>query len=1046
MRTLPRLFVFVIGSVLLGQQVPPSLFNGLAWRMIGPFRGGRSVAVSGAQGGGSSFYFGSVNGGVWKTTDAGTVWAPIFDDQPIASIGALEVAPSNPNILYAGTGESDIRSNLASGDGVYKSTDAGKTWKNVGLAATLQISRILIDPRDPNTVLVAALGHAYAPNEERGVFRSTDGGETWEKVLYRGPKVGAADLAAAMDEPSVVFASLWEAHRPPWSTYAPVEGPGTGLYRSRDGGKIWEEVSGQGLPARPWGRIGIAVAGRTHGKKVYATFDAKEGGLYRSDDGGDTWSRVNGDSRITSRSWYFSCITADPNDPDVVYVPNVALYRLTGGGKDLSIVRGAPGGDDYHQLWIDPANSSHMVLGTDQGTTVSLNGGLTWSTWYNQPTAQFYHVVTDNEFPYHVYGAQQDSGTAATASRTERSQIDSRDWFTVGGSESGYIAPDPKDPSIFYITGTYGSVSRYNRRTMQSQNVAPSLMPNFGTEINERKFRDPWTPVLVFSPIQSNALYLGTQYVMRTLDGGLHWRTMSPDLTGAKPNGAVDKTVGVTAENAIERGYGVVYAIAPSPLLASEVWAGSDTGLIHITRDDGKTWSNVTPPGLSAWSKIAQLEASHFKRGEAYAAVDRHRVDDPKPYLFRTRDFGKTWQPIVEGIGKSAFLNSVREDPKHEGLLFTGSELGVYVSFDDGDHWESLQLNLPITSIRDLTIHNNDLIVATHGRSFWILDDISPLRQITPKESADESRLYKPATAIRMTSDGFLGTPLPPEEPQAKNPPRGASIDYYLASSGKTAQLEILDFSGKTVRRFSTDDTPPKPPEDAPIAPRWFAEPPRLRAEAGMHRFIWDLRYGRTGEQTTADPDDTGLETWIGPLVLPGAYRVKLSVDGKMVSTRSLQVIMDPRTHVTAAELSEQFRWAQRTFEDLITARIAGGELKSFLAQIDKAKGALAGNKALADATAEASERAREIESGGTQGRDSGLVFLNRAFTLTLNAIEGADRVPPSQVIAFYESSAQKLKSRLSQWTAMKQSAIPALNHRLRLAGLKPLDISRSKE
>ncbi len=1047
-RAFPPSLAFLLCSLLSGQQLSSRLFSGMEWRLIGPFRGGRSVAVSGVGRGSSTFYFGAVDGGVWKSTDAGTVWKPLFDDQPVASIGALEVAPSDPNIIYAGTGEADIRSDLASGDGVYKSIDAGKTWKNVGLKDTRQISRLLVDPRDPNVVFVAALGHAYAPNEERGVFRSGDGGETWEKVLYRGPKIGAADMAIASDEPSIVFAAMWEAHRPAWSTYAPVNGPGSGLYRSNDGGKTWGQLTGHGLPAGEWGRVGVAVARGTHGKRVYAAIDTKDAGLYRSDDGGANWIRVNADPRITSRAWYFNCITADPNDPDVLYIPNVALYKLSEGGKTLSIVRGAPGGDDYHQLWIDPADSSHMVLGSDQGATVSLNGGLTWSTWYNQPTGQFYHVVTDNEFPYHVYGAQQDSGAAATASRTDHGQIDARDWFTVSGSESGYIAPDPKDRNIFYVSGTYGTVSRFDRRTMQSQNIAPSLLPGFGTEINQRKYRDPWTPVLVFSPAQTNALYLGTQYVMRTVDGGLHWQTISPDLTGAKDSVMAAKPHdAATVENAQERGYGVVYTIAPSPLSASEIWAGSDTGLIHCTRDAGKTWSNVTPSGVSSWSKITQIEASHFARGAAYAAVDRHRLDDRRPYLFRTRDFGKTWQPIVTGLADDAFLNSIREDPKRKGLLFAGTEFGVSVSFDDGDQWQPLQLNLPATSVRDLSIHEDDLVIATHGRSFWILDDIAPLRQIGPSIAAGDAWLYKPARAIRMTSDSFSGTPLPPEEPQARNPPRGAYIDYFLQSAANTpVELEILDPLGKTVRRFSSHDKLSDAPKNPPIAPRWFTAPQQLSQEAGMHRFIWDLRWGRNGEQTMADVEDSGMETWIGPLALPGAYQVKMNVNGKQFMQR-LEVAMDPRAVANRADLLQQFEWAQRAFDDMIAARQAGAEVRGFRQQLDKVKAGLNQNQASLMASVAAADRtSREILTGGAPSDASGLDGVSRSLVIALAALEGADRVPPSQVIALYRESALKLKSRLSDWSALKQTIIPALNQQLRNAGLAPVQIVRVEE
>lgn len=951
-------------------SLSPQLFNGLAWRLIGPFRGGRAVAVSGAQGGGATFYFGAVDGGVWKTEDAGTVWTPVFDGQRVASIGAIAVAPSDPNVIYAGTGESDIRSDLSSGEGVYKSTDGGKTWQSMGLKETRQISRIVVDPHNPNTVLVAALGHAYGPNPERGVFRSADGGQIWEKVLDRGPDIGAADLAIATRDPSVVFAAMWNAHRPPWSVYGPLEGPGSGLFRSRDGGKTWSQLSGRGLPEGQWGRVGVTVS--QDAQRVYALIDAKEAGLYRSDNGGDSWARVNNDSRLTSRSWYFSCITIDPNDPDVVYVPNVAFYKLTDGGKNLTIVRGAPGGDDYHQLWIDPADSRHMVLGTDQGTTVSSNGGATWSTWYNQPTGQFYHVTTDNDFLYHVYGAQQDSGTAATASRTDHARIDARDFFTVGGSESGYIAPDPKNPDIFYISGTYGTLVRFDRKLMQSQNVAPSAAPTvFGAPISEQKYRDPWTPVVVFSPAQPNAFYFGTQYVMRTLDGGTHWQTISPDLTGAAKNVPSDSSP-VTVENAKERGYGVVYTIAPSPLNAAEIWAGSDTGLIHLTRDGGKTWTNVTPPGLSPWSKISLIEISHFNSGEAYVAVDRHRLDDQRPYLFRTRDYGKTWTSITTGIPDNAFVHCIREDPKRQGLLYAGTELGVYVSFDDGAHWQSLQLNLPVVSVRDLAIHGNDLVAATHGRSFWILDDIAPLRGLS--EYSDTSiQLYHPAIAYRLKHDLFLETPIPPEEPQAHNPPEGAYVDYYLPETATgEVTLDILDTNGRLVRRYSSSDQGLPESKDPSIAPRWIPKPQILSKAPGMHRFVWDLRYGDPRELTVDDPEGTGLDTWIGPLVVPGSYNAKLTVNGRSLMA-SFEVKMDPRASVTQADLVAQFRWAKRAFDDLITTRLA-------------------------------------IH----QSQDKTLETLQANFTAALEAMESADRAPTSQAIQLYLDSNKLLHDKLA--------------------------------
>ena len=972
-----------LSVLLVFSQTPPSLSGSLLWRLIGPFRGGRSVSVSGVPGSGTTFLFGSVDGGIWKTADAGTTWSPIFDGQPVASIGALEIAPSDPNIIYAGTGESDIRSNLASGDGVYKSTDGGGTWANVGLKETRQISRLAVDPRNPNHVIVAALGHAYAPNDDRGIFVSDDGGSSWKKTLFKGPAIGAADIAISADNPNIVFAALWEAHRPPWSTYAPIAGAGSGLYRSVDGGHSWEPLTAHGLPETKLGRMGIAIAKGTSSQRVYVSVDAgpDASGLYRSDDGGVSWKRVNADPRITSRAWYFSSITADPKDPDVVYIPNVALFKLAGGGTDLSIVRGAPGGDDYHQLWIDPVNSKRMALASDQGTVVSVDGGASWTTWYNQPTAQLYHVITDNAYPYNLYASQQDSGTAALPSRTDHGQIDASDFTTVGGSESGYIAPDPQDANVFYVTGTFGTVERFDRRTRESQNIAPWPGPsNFGTP-SERKYRDPWTPMLVFSPIQHNALYLGTQYVMRTLDGGLHWQTLSPDLTGAE--NLNDKSP-VTADNAKQLGYGVVYSIAPSPLVADQIWAGTDTGLVHLTRNAGKTWANVTPPEVTPWSKITHIEASRFSPSEAFIAIDRHRLDDRGPHAFRTRDFGKTWQPIVTGIGDHSFLNVIREDPKRKGLLFAGTEFGVYVSWNDGDRWQPLQLNLPTTSVRDLAIHDNDLIAATHGRSFWVLDDIAILRQMSNTPEA-VTRLFAPSRAVRTISDTFQGTPLPVDEPKAENPPFGAYVDYYLSTSVTgPITLDFLNSAGEVVRRYSSKDKIPVPSTQVAIAPRWLHKAPALSAEPGLHRFVWDLRYERSSDGSV-DDDDNDNANYPGPVVLPGTYKVRLTTnEGKL--EQALTIILDPRSVATPTGLLQQFTWAKRAFQDVVAAR-----------------------KATADLAAARSKQTKPVPDLESIGKE--LAAVTRALTAALTAMESSDRTPPSQVISLYQQSAATLRS-----------------------------------
>jgi photosystem II stability/assembly factor-like uncharacterized protein len=885
-------------------SLPPELFHQLAWRNIGPFRGGRVAAVSGVIGDYTTFYFGSVGGGIWKTTNAGTTWQPIFDQQKVASIGALAVAPSNPNILYAGTGEADIRSQIGFGDGVYKSTDAGRTWRNVGLRDTRQIACIRVDPRNPDLVYVAALGHVYGPHPDRGVYRSRDGGATWQKILDRGSETGAVDLAFDPSDSRTIYATVWNARRSVWSQYAPLEGPGSGLYKTTDGGDHWTQITARGLPESQWGRSGVAVA--AGGRRIYLIVSAgEESGLYRSDDAGQSWTRTSHDNRITGRAWYFSGITVDPKNPDVVYAPNVNFYRSTDGGRNFTVLKGAPGGDDYRILWIDPTEPRRMILGSDQGTNISVDGGESWGTWYNQPTAQMYHAITDNRFPYSVYGAQQDSGSAAVPSHTDHGSIDARDWFAVSGGEAGYVAIDPKNDNIFYVGNTAGSMARYDRRNGQAQNVTPWLARAGGPfgSISQQKYRFPWTPPLVFSPTEPGTLYYGAQVLLKTTDGGLNWQEISGDLTGdtRKSRDAAPPATPVTAANARELGYGVIYSIAPSPVANGTVWVGSDTGLIHLTRDGGKTWSNVTPPALSAWSKVARVEASHFDPAVAWAAIDRHRLEDYKPYVYRTRDYGRTWTLVAEGLGEPAYLNWITEDPRRKGLLYAATELGIAVSFDDGDHWQSLQLNLPTVGVRDIVAHGDDLVIATFGRGFWICDNIAPLRQIDPQTFDRDAVLLRSADAIRLNPESFTGTPIPPEEPQAKNPPTGAFIDYYLKSAGEVT-LEIVDAKGDTIRRWSSTDRAAASMAPFRVAPVWIVPPARLSGIAGMNRFVWDLRYptpATAGEQEFGEAPE-------GPLVLPGTYTVRLTAGGRTYS-QPLRVTMDPRSTATPQDLQKQF-------------------------------------------------------------------------------------------------------------------------------------------
>jgi photosystem II stability/assembly factor-like uncharacterized protein len=1001
------------------------------------------VAVAGVPGDSTTFYFGAVNGGIWKTTDAGVVWTPIFDSQRIGSIGALAVAPSDPQTIYAGTGESDIRSDLSSGNGVYKSLDGGRTWTHLGLEDTRQISRIVIDPQNPNIVYVGALGHAYGPSTERGVYKSIDGGLHWSRILDEGTEIGISDLAICSSNRQLLFAGTWHTHRPPWSTYAPIDGPGGGLYRSQDAGKTWIRINGNGLPEGDWGRVGIDVA--ADGQRVYALIQAKKAGLYRSDDGGSTWVLANTDPRLTSRAWYFNSITIDPQNPDVIYIPNVALYRSDDGGKTISIVRGAPGGDDYHQIWIDPKRPTSMVLGTDQGTTISLDRGATWSTWYNQPTAQLYHVITDNQFPYAVYGTQQDSGSAAVFSRTDHGQVTPRDWFPAGPSESGYMALDPNDPNIIYLSGSYGSVARFNRRTGLSQDITPWPASILDSQINQRKFRAPWSPVLVSSPSDPKALYLGTQYVLKTVDGGLHWETISGDLTGSAPDGGGNKPEAApTLENTKQAGYGIVSTIAPSALNRELIWAGSDTGLIHLTRDGGKTWKNVTPQGLSAWSKISLIEASHFDPAVGYAAVDRSHLDDQTPYLYRTRDYGASWQLVTDGIPAAAFLRAIREDSHVKGLLFAGAELGIYVSFDDGDHWQSAQLNLPVTSVRDLTIHGDDLIIATHGRSFWILDNITPLRQASEAVQAASAWLYHPATAIRVDNDAFVGTPLPPEEPTAENPPSGAVVDYFLKSPAGSVRLEIFDAKNNLVRSFSSDDTSRAKPAPLPVAERWFPKPEALEKTPGMHRFVWNLAWKSSGGPI-AD-EDADFHNPSGPKIVPGTYEVRLTVDGKS-QNQSLEVVMDPRSPATPEVLLQQFRLGQQIFDETLQARRALAEISSVQKQLaDAQQRATTQNPALKSALAEAQSSLSQIITNKENPQAHGLKDAYKDLASSLRVVEGGDRPVPSQAVAVYKESSQQIVARMSEWSAFKQTRLPELNQQLRDANLAPIAIAEIEQ
>ena len=1017
------------------QRFDEKLFQAMRWRSIGPHRGGRSLAVTGVRGQPELFYFGSVNGGVWRTNDAGRTWNPIFDSQPMGSIGAIAVAPSNPEVIYVGTGEADMRSDIAYGNGMYKSTDGGKSWAHIGLSDSRQIARILVDPADPNKVFVAALGHAYGPNAERGVFRSKDGGATWQRILFHDENTGAIDLAFEPGSTNTMYAALLQTRRPPWNVYAPSKGPGSGLYRSRDDGEHWELVTGHGLPAEEVGRIGIAIA-PSNPQRIYLIVDAKAGGLYRSDDSGQNWQLMSQDKRIWQRGWYFEEVTVDPKDADTVYVPNTSLYRSRDGGKNFVAFKGAPGGDDYHQLWIDPDEPRRMILGTDQGTIVTRNGGETWSSWYNQPTGQFYHVVTDHRFPYWVYGAQQDSGSAATPSRGNYRSLNFHDWRPIAaGDENGYIAPDPQNAGVIYG----GFVARQDLDDEQTQQMPPTLA-------HPGDYRRTWTLPLVFSPIDPRVLYFGSQVLFRSADGGNSWQVISPDLTREDPGAPSNLDAPTVADGGKEKRRGVIYTVGPSSARKGEIWAGTDDGLIQLTQDEGKTWSNVTPPELTPWSKVTHMEASHFDAATAYAAVDRHRLDDLRAYLYRTRNFGKTWQPISDGIPEGSFLNCVREDPVRKGLLYACTEKGVFVSFEDGDHWQPLHLNLPTTSVRDLVIHGDDLVIATHGRSFWILDDVTPLRQMTAEIAQKVAWLFQPETAYRVRPGSDQGTPVPFDEPQADNPPDGAVLDYYLQETPSTlVRLEIFDVAGNLVRVFASDEVLPKTKADEMEFPMyWVHDPKPISATAGMHRFVWDLH--------SAFPVDVRRSFYgpSAPTALPGSYTVKLSVDGKSYS-QPLLVKMDPRVKTSQSDLEKMFRAESRVARNLGELSFALRQAQELETIIAARKKETAGNAELTEALSALDRKAAELVGAQTEG-EFGLFGLSvprtQAVTLRealsaasglLFTVQGADSAPSADAALAVEKWDAATRDLLERWKTFWQQDRQRENSLLQEAHLKPL-------
>ena len=1008
----------------------------MQWRLIGPFRGGRSVAIEGVPGEPNTYYFGGVGGGVWKTSDGGANWKPIFDKQhSTSSIGAIAVAPSDHNIIYVGTGEAALRGNITYGDGVYKSVDGGRNWRHVGLKDSRHIGAIIVNPDNPNIVFVAAVGHAFGPNEERGVYRTTDGGVTWKKVLGKDQNTGAIDVVFDPHNPNTLFAALYEVRRQPW--FFSSGGEGSGLYRSTDGGDTWQHLQGHGLPEGILGRIGVTVSG-ADSDRVYAIIEAKEGGIFRSDDGGDNWTKINDDLRFRQRAWYFSKIYADPRAVDTLYVLNTGLFRSVDGGKDFKLLPARHG--DHHCLWIDPKDPNRIANASDGGASVSVDGGETWSTEDNQPTAQFYHVAVDNAFPYHIYGAQQDNSNLGIASRGESGVIGREDWFQAGDGETGFVIPDPRDWHIIY-SNNEGFITRYDKSKEQYQDVSVWPLDNSGHGASDLKHRFQWVSPLFLSPHDPDTIYTAGEAVFKSADQGHSWTAISEDLT--RNDKSKQKPSGGPIQNDITsiEYYDVVFALAESPLKKGMLWAGTDDGLLHVTTDDGATWQRVTP-NMPEWSCVSLIDPSHFDPAIAYVAVDRHRLDDFKPYIFKTNDTGRNWTAITNGIPDGAYVHAVREDPKRRGLLYAGTELGVYVSFDDGAHWQSLQLNLPTSPIRDLVVKDDDLVVATHGRAFWVLDDLTPLRQVNDQVAQADMKLYDPQTAVRLHYPDEVDT----HQAAGTNPPPGAIIDYYFKEAPKgEVTLEILDAQGKPIRHLSSkekkgDEQPPEWPDQVqPIK--------TIPAKEGMNRFAWDLRYDDPVQTPGAFYAGSGPR---GSLALPGDYQVRLTANGK-TETAPLHLAIDPRVKDMESGMRRSFELSMTVNERISQLHQAINEIRETKSQIASLHKRFADNERLKPALASADEmetKMSAIEEKLIQVKmkssEGNLVYpnqLNEEFDTFSRVIE-SDAAPTEPQLEVFKMLDGRLEEELKNWAQLKNEDVPKINELIKQADIPALTVA----
>jgi photosystem II stability/assembly factor-like uncharacterized protein len=1039
-----------------------SSIKGPKWRFIGPYRAGRTKAAVGIPSQPNVFYIGMVNGGVWKTTDYGRTWQTTFDGQPSGSIGAIDVSISNPNVVYVGSGEGLHRPDLATGDGIYKSTDAGKTWSHVWINNDQQIPRIAIDPRNPDRAFVAVLGHPYGPNPDRGILRTTDGGKTWQKVLYKDEYTGGAEVVMDQTNPNVIYASLWTHQYGPWENGS-FSAPGSGLYKSTDGGDTWKQLT-KGLPGDNDGvqRIDIAIA-PSNPNRLYIIVGATRGAaMYKSDDAGESWTVAATDNRIIGAADDKAAIAVHPKNQDILYVSNTVAWKSTDGGKTWAAHRGAPGGDDYQRYWINPNNPDIMLLVSDQGAVITVNGGETWSSWYNQPTAAFYHVAADYSWPYRLCSGQQDSGSGCVSSRGNDGTIGYREFHPVGVDEYDYAAPDPLDPDIVYG----GKVTRWDRRTGQTQQVGPNGRGGRGGGggTGPDLFRAVRTAPLLFAPTNPHKLYLGTNVVWETVNGGHSWTQRSPDLS--RETWEIPRVLGryATTPAAQPTRRGVIYALAPSPVDSNTIWAGTDDGLIQVTRDNGKTWKNVSPPELVPWAKVSLMDASHFDANEAYAAINTFHLDDLRPHIFRTRDGGKTWKEIVNGIADGANIDVVREDTKRKGLLFAGSETQVWFSLDDGENWHSLRLNMPATSVRDLIVKDDDVAVGTHGRGFWILDDITALRQWSEKAASDAATLFKPQVATRVRYSMYTDTPVPPDEPYAENPPDGAIIDYYLKSdvSGPVT-LEILGEKGRVIRKFSSDDPTPPVSDQGNWPWYWFRQAQALSTKAGLQRWAWDLHFAPPvgagcSLPISATPHNTKCEPE-GPWVAPGQYSAKLTAGGNSY-TQAFTVRMDPRVKTPAASLAQQYTLSLALYDAANESMAKAAQARSMRAQLADRKAKASAVAAQIDALDKRLAELAGPDQGGGRGRGGGsggggggragrggtpapvsFGSIQGELNGPFGALQGADATPTTQVVAAANDRLAVFAALKGKWDAIVKTDLPALNAKLKAAGVEPVSI-----